>query len=98
MNSTHDSTLDPATASAASTFVTRVAALYPVSGAILFGSRVGCNYRHDSNGASPCSCVASAASSSIPSCRWRISLLYYCLVLHDSLLKGPQVDLDDVFL
>lgn len=40
MNATHDSTLDAATASAASAFVTRVAALYPVSGAILFSSRV----------------------------------------------------------
>lgn len=49
MNTMLDSTVDTATARAASVFVERVAAQYPVSGAILFGSRARGNYRPDSD-------------------------------------------------
>ncbi len=49
MNAMLDSTLDADTARAASVFVARVAAQYPVSGAILFGSRARGSHRPDSD-------------------------------------------------
>ena len=49
MNAMRDSTVDTDTARAASAFVERVAAQYPVSGAILFGSRARGGYRPDSD-------------------------------------------------
>ena len=49
MNAMLDSTLDADTARAASVFIARVAAQYPVSGAILFGSRARGSHRPDSD-------------------------------------------------
>jgi predicted nucleotidyltransferase len=49
MNAMLDSTLDAGTARAASVFVKRVAAQYPVSGVILFGSRARGSHRPDSD-------------------------------------------------
>ena len=49
MNAMGDSTVDTDTAIAARAIVERVAALYPVSGAILFGSRARGGYRPDSD-------------------------------------------------
>jgi predicted nucleotidyltransferase len=49
MNTMLNSTLDADTARAASVFVARVAAQYPVSGAILFGSRARGSHRPDSD-------------------------------------------------
>lgn len=49
MNAMLDSTLDADTARATSVFVARVAAQYPVSGAILFGSRARSGHRPDSD-------------------------------------------------
>jgi uncharacterized protein len=49
MSATLNSTLDADTARAASVFVVRVAAQYPVSGAILFGSRARGSHRPDSD-------------------------------------------------
>ena len=49
MNTVRDSTVDTDTAKAARVFVERVAAQYPVSGAILFGSRARGSYRPDSD-------------------------------------------------
>jgi uncharacterized protein len=49
MNATLNSTLDADTARVASVFVARVAAQYPVSSAILFGSRARGSRRPDSD-------------------------------------------------
>jgi uncharacterized protein len=49
MNATLNSTLDADTARVASVFVARVAAQYPVSSAILFGSRARGSHRPDSD-------------------------------------------------
>lgn len=49
MNTIPDTTVDTDTARAARVFVEKVAAQYPISGAILFGSRARGNYRPDSD-------------------------------------------------
>jgi predicted nucleotidyltransferase len=49
MNTMRDSSVDVDTARATRAFVERVAAQYPISGAILFGSRARGSYRPDSD-------------------------------------------------
>jgi hypothetical protein len=63
-------TVDADTARAASVFVERVAAQFPVSGAILFGSRARAVIARTATRTSRCCCAVVGASSSIRSWPW----------------------------